>query len=133
MLLQPTTIDEVEITQRSRSSRVSSMDVQHTLLIDEGELLKAACCNLSESFETSPSVDVSFTDAVTGTRQIQMLGRAGPYTQITRENIPSVRGLSAMYGLTYVPGTWVEGMQLSKGTGSVANGMNRSLARSMWN
>lgn len=120
--LQHSTLDAVEITHRNRSSRVSSLDVRQTLLIDEGELLKAACCNLSESFETSPSVDVSFTDAVTGTRQIQMLGLAGPYTQITRENIPSVRGLSAMHGLTYVPGTWVEGMQLSKGTGSVANG-----------
>jgi outer membrane receptor for ferrienterochelin and colicins len=90
--------------------------------ISEKELLKAACCNLSESFETNPAVDVSFTDAVTGTRQIMMLGLAVPYTQITRENMPDVRGLSAIYGLTYIPGTWIEGIQLIKGTGSVSNG-----------
>jgi outer membrane receptor protein involved in Fe transport len=90
--------------------------------IGEKELLKAACCNLSESFETSPSVDVSFTDAVTGTRQIEMLGLAGPYTQITRENMPDVRGLASLYGLTFTPGTWISSIQLNKGTGSVING-----------
>ena len=120
--LRPVTLAGVDITHRQRSTRISSLDAMQTRIIGESELLKAACCNLSESFETSPNVDVNFTDAVTGTRQIQMLGLAGPYTQITRENMPDVRGLSAMYGLTYVPGPWVESMQLSKGTGSVANG-----------
>jgi outer membrane receptor for ferrienterochelin and colicin len=120
--LQPKTLADVEISRRKKATRISAFDPMQTRIIGEGELLKAACCNLSESFETSPSVDVAFTDAVTGTRQIQMLGLAGPYTQITRENMPSVRGLSAMYGLTYVPGTWVESIQLNKGTGSVVNG-----------
>ncbi len=115
-------LDAVNIARRQQSTRVSFIDPLKTELIDETELLKAACCNLSESFETSPSVDVSFTDAITGTRQIQMLGLAGPYTQITRENMPSVRGLNAMYGLTFTLGTWVEGMQLNKGTGTVVNG-----------
>ena len=122
IVLRASTLAEVDITHRQQTTRINSLDAQQTRLIGEGELLKAACCNLSESFETSPSVDVSFTDAVTGTRQIQMLGLAGPYTQITREAMPNVRGLSAMYGLTYIPGTWVESMQLSKGVGSVANG-----------
>jgi len=85
-------------------------------------LAKAACCNLSESFETTPSIDVSYTDAVTGTRQIEMLGLSGANMLITRENIPDIRGLSAIYGLTFLPGTWVEGIQLSPGIGSVANG-----------
>ena len=122
ILLSATTLAQVDITQRQQTTRINSLDAQQTRLIGEGELMKAACCNLSESFETSPSVDVSFTDAVTGTRQIQMLGLAGPYTQITREAMPDVRGLSGMYGLTYIPGPWVESLQLSKGTGSVANG-----------
>lgn len=116
------TLEEVEVTHRKKSTEISFLDPQKTQRIGEKELLKAACCNLSESFETSPSVDVSFTDAVTGTRQIQMLGLAGPYTQITRENMPDIRGLSAIYGLTYVPGHWVEGIHLIKGPGSVANG-----------
>ena len=115
-------LDEVVIVYRQKATQISFLDPIKIEKIGEKELLKAACCNLSESFETNPSVDVSFTDAITGTRQIQMLGLAGPYTQITRENIPDVRGLSAIYGLTYIPGTWIESIQLNKGTGSVANG-----------
>jgi hypothetical protein len=86
-------LDEVKIVYRQKSTEISLLDPMKIEKIGEKELMKAACCNLSESFETNPSVDVSFTDAVTGTRQIQMLGLAGPYTQITRENIPDVRGL----------------------------------------
>ena len=115
-------LEEVEIVKRQNSTRISRMDALKTEMIDEKELLKAACCNLSESFETSPSIDVSFTDAVTGTRQIELLGLAGPYTQITRENIPNVRGLNAVGGLEYIPGTWMESIQLNKGAGSVVNG-----------
>lgn len=115
-------LDEVEVTYRKKGNEIGLLDTRKTELISERELLKAACCNLSESFETTPSIDVAFTDAVSGYKQIQMLGLAGPYTLITRENIPDVRGLSAITGLTYTPGTWIEGMQLSKGTGSVVNG-----------
>ena len=115
-------LTEVEVAARRQSAAVDYIDPQYKVNIGEAELQKAACCNLSESFETTPSVDVSFTDAVTGTRQIQMLGLAGPYVQITRENIPNVRGLAAVYGLSYTPGTWVKSIQLSKGAGSVVNG-----------
>jgi outer membrane receptor for ferrienterochelin and colicin/copper chaperone CopZ len=116
------TLDEVQVVHRKKSTEISFLDPIKVRQIGERELRKAACCNLSESFETTPSVDVAFTDAITGTRQIQMLGLAGPYSQITRENMPDVRGLSVNYGLTYVPGTWVDGINLSKGTGSVVNG-----------
>jgi outer membrane receptor for ferrienterochelin and colicin len=88
----------------------------------EKELFKAACCNLSESFETNPSVDVAFTDAVTGTRQIQMLGLAGPNTMISIENMPGVRGLASSQGIQFIPGTWINSIQVTKGTGSVVNG-----------
>ncbi len=115
-------LDGVEILYRQKSTEIDFLESKKVENIGGKELLKAACCNLSESFETSPSVDVSFTDAVTGTRQIQMLGLAGPNTQITRENMPDVRGLSAIYGLTYIPGTWIEGIQVVKGAGSVVNG-----------
>ncbi len=90
--------------------------------INSKELLKAACCNLSESFETNPSVDVAYNDAVTGSKQIQLLGLAGNYTQLTVENLPGPRGLATSLGLNSIPGTWVDGLQLIKGTGSVING-----------
>lgn len=121
-LVRQHSLDEVKIVKRQQSTVISMLDPLKTERIGERELLKAACCNLSESFETTPSVDVAFTDAVSGYKQIQMLGLAGPYTYITRENIPDVRGLASVTGLTFTPGTWIEGMQLSKGTGSVVNG-----------
>ena len=100
-------------------SRFSTIKIER---MDEKELQKAACCNLSESFETNPSVDVAYSDAITGTKQIQMLGLAGPNIQITNGNMPDIRGLSAIYGLTFIPGTWIKGIYLNKGTGSVVNG-----------
>ncbi len=117
-----TTLSDVQVVHRRKATEYSLLNPIKVEQINEKELLKAACCNLSESFETNPSIDVSFTDAVTGTRQIQMLGLAGPYIQISRESMPYLRGLASVYGLSFVPGTWIEGMQLSKGTGSVMNG-----------
>lgn len=113
---------EVVITHKRRSTDVSMISAIKMQQIGEKELLKAACCNLSESFETNPTVDASMTDAVTGTRQIKMLGLAGPNIQITREGIPDVRGLSALYGLNFTPGTWIRGININTGAGSVVNG-----------
>lgn len=117
-----TTLDAVEVTYKRKSVEVSFLDPMLTQNISRKELLKAACCTLAESFETNPAIDVAFTDAVTGARQIEMLGLAGPYMQITRENMPDVRGLASIYGLVYLPGPWVESIQLTKGPGSVING-----------
>jgi hypothetical protein len=113
---------EVVIKHKKRSTDVSFLAAGKMQQIGEKELLKAACCNLSESFETNPTIDASVTDAVTGTRQIQMLGLAGPNIQITRESVPDIRGLSAIYGLNFTPGTWIEGINISTGAGSVVNG-----------
>jgi hypothetical protein len=99
--------------------RLSPIHTQH---ITKHELKRAACCNLSESFDTNASVDVSYSDAVTGAKQIQLLGLAGVYSQIQVENIPALRGLATTFGLNYVPGSWMESIQISKGTASVANG-----------
>lgn len=119
---QTKTLDEVSIVFREKSTIINTIDPINSQLMTEDELFKAACCNLSESFETNPSVDVAFTDAVTGTKQIEMLGLAGPYTQITVENMPMMRGLATVEGLTYLPGTWMNSIQVTKGSGSVLNG-----------
>lgn len=115
-------LEEVRVVHRIKPTSISFSSAYNIQNISEKELTKAACCNLSESFETNPSVDAGLTDAVTGTRKIEMLGLAGPYVQIMRENMPDVRGLSALYGLTYTPGTWIEAIQLNMGSGSVVNG-----------
>lgn len=116
------TIDEVEVTHRNRSTEVSFLEAGNLQTLSERELTKAACCSLAESFETTPAIDASATDAVTGTRKIAMLGLASPYLQITRENMPDVRGLAAIHGMEYTAGAWVEGIQLNTGAGSVVNG-----------
>ena len=115
-------LEEVELTQRRKATQKSYIAAQNVMQVNSAELLKAACCNLSESFETNPSIDVNFSDALTGTKQIRMLGLSSPYLLITEENIPSVRGASQIYGLTYTPGTWIESIQITKGAGSVTNG-----------
>ncbi len=115
-------LDEVTLTQRRRASQKSFIETQNILKVSSEELLKAACCNLSESFETNPAIDVNFADALAGTKQIMMLGLSSPYLLISEENIPMVRGASQAYGLTFTPGTWVESIQISKGAGSVSNG-----------
>lgn len=116
------TLGEVEVEYRQRSSEMSFINPLATITMNEKELFKAACCNLSESFETNPAVDVNFTDAVTGTKQIRMLGLNGPYTMISRENMPGIRGLGNAFGLSFVPGLWVNSIQVTKGVGSVVNG-----------
>lgn len=116
------TLEEVTVTSRKQSAQVSYTQAANILNISSDELLKAACCNLSESFETNPSIDVNFADAVSGTRQIKMLGLTSPYILIATENIPTVRGAAQAYGLSFTPGTWVESIQVTKGAGSVVNG-----------
>jgi len=115
-------LNEVEIEYRSSGTEISYLSAIKTEILTERSLMKAACCNLSESFETNPSIDVSFADAVTGTKQIQMLGLSGQYAQITKENMPYLRGLANSFGLSFIPGTWIQSIQLSKGAGSVING-----------
>ncbi len=115
-------LDEVVIEGRNQSTAKSYLRAENVITVSSAELLKAACCNLSESFETNPSIDVNFADAVTGTRQIKMLGLTSPYIMITTENIPAIRGASQAYGLSFIPGTWVESIQITKGAGSVVNG-----------
>ncbi|MBU2927449.1 TonB-dependent receptor [Winogradskyella psychrotolerans] len=115
-------LDAVEITSRKQATRKSYLQASNTFTVTSDELLKAACCNLAESFETNPSIDVNFADAVSGTRQIKMLGLTTPYILIATENIPAIRGASQAFGLSFIPGTWVESIQITKGTGSVVNG-----------
>ena len=115
-------LDEVTVTSRKQSTVKSYMRAANIITVSSDELLKAACCNLSESFETNPSIDVNFSDALTGTRQIKMLGLTSKYILITTENVPSIRGASQAFGLSFIPGTWVESIQITKGAGSVTNG-----------
>jgi outer membrane receptor for ferrienterochelin and colicins len=115
-------LGEVSVVTEQTGTNVSTITPINTELITNKELRKAACCNLSESFETNASVDVNFTDAVSGAKQIQMLGLDGIYTQVLAGNLPFIRGLASSYGLNYIPGPWIESILITKGAGSVVNG-----------
>ena len=116
------TLSEVVVTARRNSNYISSLTPNRLEVLSSQELFKAACCDLSESFETNASVDVVNSDAVTGSKQIQMLGLSGIYTQLTVENLPGPRGLATPLGLGSIAGSWIDNIQISKGVGSVANG-----------
>ena len=116
------TLDEFVVSERQNSSFVSQINPLYVQNITGEELTKAACCNLSESFETNVSVDVSYSDAVSGAKKIELLGLHGKYSQMMTENIPNLRGLATTYGLGYIPGSWMESIQISKGASSVVNG-----------
>ncbi|MDR2233190.1 MAG: TonB-dependent receptor [Tannerella sp.] len=115
-------LEEVVIRERQLGTISSRNAIVQTQRITDAELLRAACCNLAESFETNPSVDVSYADAATGARQIKLLGLAGTYVQMLTENYPNFRGAATLYGMDYIPGPWMESIQVSKGTSSVKNG-----------
>jgi outer membrane receptor for ferrienterochelin and colicins len=115
-------LDEVVVSRRSPGTVTQRGAVLQTQKVTLGEIHRAACCNLGESFETNPSVDVAYSDAATGAKQIKLLGLSGTYVQMLTENYPNFRGVSSPFGMDYVPGSWMEGIYISKGTSSVKNG-----------
>ena len=123
---QPDTIADQnlqEVRVVSRKAGVSRMaGAINGSIINQDELFKAACCNLGESFTTNPSVDVNYSDAATGAKQIKLLGLSGTYVQMMTENLPNFRGAAAPFSLGYVPGPWMQSIQVSKGAASVKNG-----------
>ena len=119
------TVQEVSVVASQGIRRMKGAGIGD--LMGKGELFKAACCNLGESFVNNPSVDVNYSDATTGAKQIRLLGLAGTYVQMLTENLPAFRGAAAPYALDYVPGPWMKSIQVSKGSASVRNG-HESLA-----
>ncbi len=115
-------LKEVEITETREAVTFSTIKPINSQTLTVKELQKTACCNLSESFETNATVDVTFNDALTGAKQIKMLGLDGTYTQTLIDQQPGIRGLSSNFGFSHIPGTWVQGIEITKGIGSVVNG-----------
>lgn len=115
-------LDELVVSRRTPGTVTQRSAVAQTQKITLGEIHRAACCNLGESFETNPSVDVAYSDAATGAKQIKLLGLAGTYVQMLTENYPNFRGVASPFGMDYIPGAWMEGIYVSKGTSSVKNG-----------
>ena len=120
---QVDTLDAAVASSRMQANFISKGKELRTEVISSAGLMKMACCNLAESFENSASVTVGYSDATTGARQIRLLGLSGVYTQMLDENRPVMRGLSSPFGLSYIPGSWLESIQIAKGSPSVINGV----------
>ena len=121
-LVSDVVMQTVNVVGKQASSVISVVDPYKSETITLRGLRKAACCNLSESFQTNPSVDVNYSDAITGAKQIQLLGLQGVYSQLLIEKIPAMTGIASTFGLSYIPGTFMESIQISKGMASVATG-----------
>jgi len=115
-------IKEVLVMDNQPGTRISQWNILKTEQISKTGLMKMACCNLSESFENSATITVGYADAVSGAKQVQLLGLSGIYSQVLAENIPALRGLSSTFGWNNTPGSWLESIQISKGASSVVNG-----------
>lgn len=113
-------LNEVTVTSKTTTKRM--IGAVNGMQISQHEMFRAACCNLGESFTTNPSVDVSYSDAATGAKQIKLLGLAGTYVQMLTETMPAFRGSAQPFALGYVPGTWMKAISVSKGAASVKNG-----------
>ena len=122
-------LDDMIVEFKKGAYTFSKIDPRNAIIIGQDELRKAACCNLAESFETNPSVDATFTDAVTGTKQIKMMGLSGKYVQMLSGNIPVIRGTSTLLGLELIPGAFIHQMAVSKGAGSVLNGFESMIGQ----
>ena len=112
------TLDDV-VVKSSRPGVMKARGAQNIDVIGGAELCRAACCNLGESFSNNPSVDVEYSDAATGAKQIKLLGLSGSYVQMLTENVPAFRGAAAPFSLGYIPGTWMQSIQVSKGAATV--------------
>ncbi|MBK7148385.1 MAG: TonB-dependent receptor [Bacteroidetes bacterium] len=115
--MQPLELQEAVISVNRREVSVGDVEV-----ISSADLVKDACCNLSEVFENTATVDISYSDAVSGAKEIHMLGLDGAYAQVLVENMPGMRGLGNTFGMNYIPGPWMSSIQVNKGCGSVVNG-----------
>ena len=115
-------LKEITIAEHGFDNHVSTLETRNVESIGSKELRKAPCCNLSESFETNGAVDVVYSNALTGVKEIQMLGLRGMYSQFLVENRPTMSGIATPYAFEYIPGTWLEGIQLAKGASTVKNG-----------
>lgn len=115
-------LEEVQVEGKQNTTKISIIEPLNIQTLSTGEIQKAACCNLSECFETNNTVNVTYSNAISGLKRIEMLGLDGNYLQITSELIPLIRGMQRSYGLNYIPGSWIESIQIIKGSGSVVNG-----------
>ena len=123
ILREDAELEAARVIERQEGNYLSKIAPIKTEVITAAGLCKMACCNLAESFENSASVTVGYSDAITGARQIRLLGLSGVYTQMLDENRPAMRGVAAPFGLSYVPGQWLESIQIAKGPSSVVNGL----------
>lgn len=119
--LRSISTSEIVVEDESGSNFISK-DIVKTEVLTQNEFKKAACCDLSGCFGSNSSVEVAVTDIVTNTKEMQILGLDGSYTQVLIDGIPNMTGLTSRYGLNSIPGTLINKINISKGANSVLQG-----------
>ncbi len=112
----------VQVESQRKSNTFSRLNPLNIEALEEKEFKKAACCSVAESFQTSNAVDISYNNAATGNKEIQFLGLRGLYTQLLIENRESFGGILSSMGYEFIPGTWLEQVNIQKGASTVKNG-----------
>lgn len=114
-------LEEVTVSQR-RLALKQMNGAQMGFEMNQESLFRAACCNLGEAFVNNPSVDVNYSDAATGAKEIKLLGLSGRYVQMLTESQPNYRYLAQPFALEFIPGQWLKSISVSKGASTVKNG-----------
>ncbi|MEY3194638.1 MAG: hypothetical protein RIQ78_735 [Bacteroidota bacterium] len=117
-------LQEVTVQGKGFDNHISTLETRNVERISSNELRKAPCCNLSESFQTNGAIDVTYPNALTGVKEIQLLGLRGIYSQFLVENRPTMTGIATPFAFEYIPGSWLSGIVLAKGASTVKNGSN---------
>jgi outer membrane receptor for ferrienterochelin and colicins len=115
-------LNNVNVVGKKLSNYISSLSTIKVEKLSNDEFKKAACCNLSEAFQTNGSVDVTYQDAASGAKEIKLLGLRGIYIQNLIGAVPSIRGVGAIFGIDNIPSPWVQSISISKGMPSVKSG-----------
>lgn len=121
-LVASTELSEVIIQDEKPGVYISEMNPIKTETITQTELGKAACCDLAGCFETQTTVQPQTTNVITNSKELRILGLSGVYNQILIDGLPMVQGLSYTYGISGIPGTIVDQINVSKGANSVVQG-----------
>lgn len=109
-------VSDVRLAYTFDSSALKTFD------LDEEGQLRSDNTVVTEDIQFRSLIDVRYTDAVTGTQQIQLLGLSSKYAQVTRDGIPTFGNIGTAESYNLTPSAWMSNVQLSQGVGSVING-----------
>lgn len=121
-LTETKSLKEVTITAKRADNYIATINPIKTEVITAKELTKGACCDLAGCFGSNASVSPTTTNIVTNSQELRILGLSGVYNQTLLDGLPLIQGLSFTYGISSIPGLFIDNIYVAKGTTSVIQG-----------